>query len=118
MQAKTMNPDPTAPKGSSQIWVHIVCNYKKLGRKESQGWHRLEKYLNLEDFFEKSLKNKPALKSTGNSLKSLEKSLNSILFSVGLSTVDRDLNQYKIVLPLFGAAYAVPNIDNNFILIF
>ena len=28
---------------------------------------------------------------------------------VGPSTVDRDLNQYKIVVPLFGAAYAAPN---------
>ena len=34
----------------------------------------LEKYLNLEDFLEKSLKIKSALKSTGKSLKSLEKS--------------------------------------------
>ena len=33
-----------------------------------------------------------------------------LLFSVGLSTVDRGLNQYKIVVPLFGAAYAAPNI--------
>ena len=24
------------------------------------------------------------------------------------NTVDRDLNQYKIVVPLFGAAYAAP----------
>ena len=32
-----------------------------------------------------------------------------ILFSVGLNTVDTDLNQYKIVVPLFGAAYAAPN---------
>ena len=32
-----------------------------------------------------------------------------LLFSVGLSTVDNDLNQYKIVVPLFGAAYAAPN---------
>ena len=32
----------------------------------------LEKYLNLEGFLEKSLKNKPALKSTGKSLKVLE----------------------------------------------
>ena len=39
---------------------------------------RLEKYLNLEGFLEKSLKIKSALKSTGKSLKSLEKSLNSI----------------------------------------
>ena len=41
-----------------------------------QGSHRLEKYLNLETFFEKSLKIKSALKSTGKSLKSLEKYLN------------------------------------------
>ena len=73
-----------------------------------QGSHRLVKYLNLEVFLEKSLKIKSALKSTGKSLKSLEKSLNSTIF-VGLSTVDRDLNQYKIVVPLFGAANAAPN---------
>ena len=30
-----------------------------------QGLHRLEKYLNLEGFLEKSLKIKSALKSTG-----------------------------------------------------
>ena len=45
-----------------------------------QGSHRLEKYLNLESFFEKSLKAKSALKSTGKSIKSLEKSLNSTFF--------------------------------------
>ena len=45
-----------------------------------QGLHRLEKYLNLEGFLEKSLKTKSALKSTGKSLKSLEKSLNSTIF--------------------------------------
>ena len=73
-----------------------------------QGLHRLEKYLNLEGLLEKSLKTKSALKSTGKSLKRLEKSLNSTI-SVGLSTVDRDLNQHKIVAPLFGAAYAAPN---------
>ena len=33
-----------------------------------QGSHRLEKYLKLEGFLEKSLKIKPALKSTGKSL--------------------------------------------------
>ena len=54
----------------------------------------LLKYLNLEGFFENSLKIKSALKSTGKSLKSLEKSL---FFSVGLSTVERDLNQYTIL---------------------
>ena len=47
---------------------------------ELQGSHRLEKYLNLEVFLEKSLKIKSALKSTGKLLKSLEKSLNSSIF--------------------------------------
>ena len=46
----------------------------------NQGSHRLEKYLSLEGFLEKYLKIKSALKSTGKSLKSLEKSLNSIIF--------------------------------------
>ena len=77
-----------------------------------QGSHRFEKYLNLEGFLENSLKNKSALKSTRKSLKSLEKSW-ILLFSVGLSTVDRDLNQYKIVVPLFGAAYAALNIGTT-----
>ena len=45
-----------------------------------QGSHRLEKYMNLEGFLEKSLKIKSALKSTGKSLKNLEKSLNSTIF--------------------------------------
>ena len=83
-----------------------------IGPISSQGSHRLEKYLNLEGFLEKSLKMKSALKSTGKSLKNLEKSL-IILFSVGLSTVDGDLNQYEIVVPLFGAAYAAPNIGTT-----
>ena len=45
-----------------------------------QGSHRLESYLNLERFLEKSLKIKSTVKSTGKSLKSLEKSLNSTIF--------------------------------------
>ena len=45
-----------------------------------QSSHRLEKYLNLEGFLEKSLKIKYALKSTGQSCKGLEKSLNSSIF--------------------------------------
>ena len=40
----------------------------------------LKNYWNLEGFLEKSLKIKSALKSTGKSLKSLEKSLNSTIF--------------------------------------
>ena len=43
------------------------------------GSHRLEKYLNLDGSLEKSLKIKSALKSTGKSLKGLEKSLNSTI---------------------------------------
>ena len=50
------------------------------GQPKAQGSHRLEKYLNLEGFLEKSLKIKYALKSTGKPLKSLEKSLNSTIF--------------------------------------
>ena len=46
----------------------------------SQGSHRLEKYLNLEGFLERSLKIKYVLKSTGKSVKGLEKSLNSSIF--------------------------------------
>ena len=45
---------------------------------EQQSSHRLEKYLNLEGFLEKSLKIKYALKSTGKSQKCLVKSLNYI----------------------------------------
>ena len=45
-----------------------------------QGSHRLEKYLKLNGFLEKSLKIKYALKSTGKSFKCLEKSLNSSIF--------------------------------------
>ena len=45
-----------------------------------QGLHRLKKYLNLEDFLEKSLKIKSTLKSTGKSFKSLEKSFEFYYF--------------------------------------
>ena len=41
---------------------------------------RLEKYLDLKGFLQKSLEIKSALKNTGKSLKSLEKSLNSTIF--------------------------------------
>ena len=68
----------------------------------------LEKFLNFEGFLENSLKIKSALKSTGKSPKGIEKSLNSSI-SVEINTVDRDLNQYKIVVSLFGAAHAAEN---------
>ena len=41
-----------------------------------QGSHRLEKYLNIQDCLEKSLKMKFALKSTWKTLNGIEKSLN------------------------------------------
>ena len=59
---------------------YILCDIKIWERSGTQGSHRLEKYLNLEGFLEKSLKMKSALKSTGKSRKSLEKSLNSTIF--------------------------------------
>ena len=56
------------------------CKNDEPGGAVVQGSHRLEKYLNLAGFLDNSLKIKSALKSTGKSLKSLEKSLNSTLF--------------------------------------
>ena len=63
-------------------YVKSVNLYTDIVFIDIQGSHRLEKYmyLNLEGFLEKSLKIKYALKSTGKSLKSLEKSLNSTIF--------------------------------------
>ena len=43
-------------------------------------FYRLEMYLNLEGFLEKSSKIKSALKSPGKSLKGFKKSLNSTIF--------------------------------------
>ena len=57
----------------SQMNTYIFMEYR-------QGSHSLEKYLNLEGFLEMSLKIKSALKTTGKSLKSLDKSLNSTIF--------------------------------------
>ena len=45
-----------------------------------QASHRLEKYLNIEGFLEKSLKIQYALKSTEKSFECLEKSLISSIF--------------------------------------
>ena len=46
------------------------------------------------------------------------KGLEILLFSVGLNIVDRDLNQYKIAVPLFGAAYAAPNKGTTILYLF
>ena len=77
-----------------------------------QGSHRLKKYLNIHDCLEKSLKIKFALKSTWKTLKGLEKSLN-LPFTGGFNTVFGDLNQYKIVVPLFGIK--APQFYTNFL---
>ena len=74
-----------------------------------QGSHRLEKYLNIGSFLERPLKTKSALKSTGESLSCLEKSLNFTTFFLLDNTDNGDIDQYRIVVPLFGAAYAAPN---------
>ena len=73
-----------------------------------QGSHRLEKYLNIQDCLEKSLKIRFALKSTGKHSKAL-KSPYILPFTGVSNTVFGDLNQYKILVSLFGAAYAAPN---------
>ena len=52
--------------------VSVMCVY--------QGSHRLEKYLNIQDCLEKSLKIKIALKRTGKRLKGLEKPLNFTIY--------------------------------------
>ena len=87
----------------SWYW-RFPCSFFRI----QQGSHRLEKYLNLEGFLEKSLKVKYSLKSTGNHSNALKRPW-IFLFSVGFNTVDGDLNQYKIAVPLFGAANATPN---------
>ena len=56
----------------------VALEFKPQTNLPCQGLHRLEKYLNLEDFLEKSLKIKSDLKSTRKSLKGLEKSNSSI----------------------------------------
>ena len=58
----------------------IVCDLYFKVYLQNQGWHRLEKYLNIQDCLEKSLKIKFALKSTGKTLKGLEKSLNLTIY--------------------------------------
>ena len=76
-----------------QVVVVIFCSHNRRKYTEctcvqnmkpvqncTQSSHRLEKSLNLEGFLEKSLKIKSALKSTGKSLKGLEKSLNYSIF--------------------------------------
>ena len=68
--------DAIGQVSKSSYWP-LMC---QLGLDYIQGSHRLEKYLNLEGFLENALKIKSAMKSTGTTFKSLEKSLNSTIF--------------------------------------
>ena len=67
-----------------------------------QGSHMLKKYLNIEDSLEKSLKIKFASKSTWKALQGID-----------FTTYRR-----KIVMPLFGAAYAAQNKDTPILYLF
>ena len=64
-------------KKSDQEPQCFSCN---LYFNSNQGSHRLEKFLNLESFLIKALRIKYASKSTGKSLKGLEKFFNSSIF--------------------------------------
>ena len=107
-------PHPIGKWYLALVFCYITRRPRCMGRdvnfffKHLQGSHRLEKYLNLEVFFKSPWKFNLPWKVLENHSKAL-KSPWILLFSVGLSTVDRDLNQYKIVVPLFGAANAAPN---------
>ena len=92
------------PLGSPKLGVLVV-----------QVSHRLDKFLNIQDCIEKSLEIKFAMKSTLKRLKGLEnlKSPWILPFTGGLNTVFGYLNQYIIVVPLYGAAYAAPNKGNT-----
>ena len=87
-----MNLDQTAPLGV--VW---------------QGSHRFEKYLNIQDCLEKSLKIKFALKSTWKTLTGLEKSVNFTIYRRIQHCLRRPKSHKKDVVALFGAAYAAPN---------
>ena len=77
---------------------------QRLSADNKQGSHRLEKYLNIQGCLEKSLKIKFALKSTWKTLKTLEKSLNFTLYRrIQHWLLRPTVNQFKIVVPLFGA---------------
>ena len=83
------------------------CGARTNNPSMSQGSHRLEKNLNIQDSW-KVLENKICLekylKNTQRPWKVLE-----FYHLQEDSTVFLRSNQYKIVVPLFGAAYAAPN---------
>ena len=78
--------------------------YRPLKTEFAQAW----KYLNIQDCHEKSLKIEFALKVLEKHSKALKRPW-ILPFARGFNTDFEGLNQYKIVMPLFGAAYAAPN---------
>ena len=87
-----------------EISIYMCCFYLLSGF--AQAWKVLE-------FRGRSWKSHWKLNLPWKVLENHSKALKNpwiLLFSVWLITVDRNLNQYKIVVPLFGAAYAAPNI--------
>ena len=98
----------TAFGKNQTVWLtNFMISEERLEKDEIwfQGSHMLEfrglSWKVLENF-------KYVLKVTGNHSKAL-KSPWILLFSVGINTVDRDLNQNKTVVPLFGTVNATPN---------
>ena len=77
--------------------------------KHSTGFAQAWKVLEFRDISWNVLENLIYLEKYRKNHSKALKSPWILLFSVGLGTVDRDLNQYKIAVPLFGAAYAAPN---------
>ena len=69
-----------------------------------QGSYRLEKYLNIQDCLETSLKMKFALKSTWKNTQRHWKVLEFYHLQEDSTLFCGYLNHYKIVVPLFGAA--------------
>ena len=83
-----------------------------------QDWHRLEKYLNLKGFLEKSLKIKFALKSTEKSLKSLEKLTNSAIFCRIETFISIKLLCFYLVQHMLHHIKAQQFFTNSLVLIF
>ena len=78
---------------------------RKLGQ-SYQVLHKLEKYLNIQDCHENKICLEKYLKNTQRPCKFLE-----YYHLQEDSTRFGGLNQYKIMVPLFGAAYAASNKD-------
>ena len=63
-----------------ELHLNSACVLEAESGKLYQGLHRLEKYMNIQDCLEKSLKIKFALKSNWKTLKGLENSLNFTIY--------------------------------------